>query len=55
MIVANLEMDSYNELYKRDHNCITESIAFMQNVVKLSPLIQPCMILGVSLFLVYDG
>ena len=27
----------------------------MQNVVKLSPLINPCMILGVTLFLVYDG
>ena len=29
--------------------------AFMQNFVKLAPLIKPCMILGVILFLVYDG
>ena len=27
----------------------------MQNVVKLAPLIKPCMILEVTLFLVYDG
>ena len=27
----------------------------MQNVVKLAPLIKPCIILGVTLFLVYDG
>jgi hypothetical protein len=28
---------------------------FMQNFVKLAPLIKPCIVLGVILFLVYDG
>jgi hypothetical protein len=28
---------------------------FMQNVVKLNPPIKPCILLGVILFLVYDG
>ena len=54
-LVANLEMKSYNQLGYRITKCTAQLVAFMQNVVKLSPLIKPCMILGVTLFLVYDG
>ena len=55
ILVANLEMNSYNQLGYRITKCIAQLVAFMQNVVKLVPLIKPCMILGVTLFLVYDG
>ena len=54
-LVANLEMNSYNQLGYRIKKCIAQLVAFMQNFVKLAPLIKPCMILGVTLFLVYDG
>ena len=55
MLVANLEMNSYNQLGYRITKCIAQLVAFMQNVVKLALLIKHCMILGVTLFLVYDG
>ena len=35
MLVANLEMNSYNELGYRITKCIAQLVAFMQNVVKL--------------------
>ena len=54
-LVANLEMHSYNQLGYQITKCIAQLVVFMQNVVKLAPLIKPCMILGVTLFLVYDG
>ena len=54
MLVANLEMNCYNQLDYRITKCIAQLVAFMQNVVKLAPLIKPCMILEVTLFLVYD-
>ena len=54
-LVANLEMNSYNQLGYQITKCIAQLVAFMQNVVKLAPLIKPCMILVVTLFLVYDG
>ena len=54
-LVANLEMNSYNELDDRIIKCIAELVAFMQNVDDLAPLIKPCMTLGVTLFLVYHG
>ena len=54
-LVANLEMNSYNQLGYRITKCIAQLVAFMQNVIKLAPLIKPCMILGVTLFLDYDG
>ena len=55
MLVANLEMNSYNQLGYRITKCIAQIVAFMQNVVKLALLIKPYMILGLTLFLVYDG
>ena len=55
-LVANLELNSYNKLEDRIIKCVVQLVAFfMQNVIKLAPLIKPCMILGVALFLVYDG
>ena len=53
-LVVNLEMNSYNQLGYRITKCIAQLVAVMQNIVKLAPLIKPCMILGVTLFLVYD-
>ena len=54
-LVANLEINSYNQLGYQITKCIAQLVASMQNVVKLAPLIKPCMILVVTLFLVYDG
>ena len=54
-LVANLEMNSCNQLSYRITKCICQLVAFMQNSVKLAPLIMPCMILGVISFLVYEG
>ena len=54
-LVANLEMNSYNQLGYRITKCIAQLVAFTQNVAKLARLIKPCMILGVTLFLVCDG
>ena len=54
-LVANLEMNSYNKLDDRIIKGIVELVAFYANVVKLTPLIKPCMILRVTLFFVYDG
>ena len=36
-LVANLEMNSYNQLGYRITKCIAQLVAFMQNVVKLAP------------------
>ena len=49
-LVANLEMNSYNQLGYRITKCIAKLVVFMQNGVKLAPLIKPCMILGVIYF-----
>ena len=54
-LVANIEMNSYNYLGYQIIKCIAQLGAFMQNFVKLAPPTNPCMILGVTLFLVYDG
>ena len=54
-LVANLEINNYNELGYQIIKCIAQLVAFMQNVVKLAPPIKPCILLGVTLFLVYDG
>ena len=54
-LVVNLEMNRYNKLGTKLKKCIAQLVAFMQKVVKLTPLIKPCMILSVTLFLVHDG
>ena len=39
ILVVNLEMNSYNQRGYRITKCIAQLVAFMQNVVKLAPLI----------------
>ena len=54
-LVANLKMNSYNELGYQIVKCIAQLVTFMQNFVKLAPPIKPCILFGVTLFMVYDG
>ena len=54
-LVANIEMNSYNQFGYRITKCIAQLVAFMQNFVKLAPPVKPCILLGVTLFLVFMG
>ena len=53
-LVANLEMNIYNQLDDRIIKCIAKLVAFYAKCCQASSTIKPCMILGVILFLVYD-
>ena len=48
-------MNSHNLLGYRIIKCVAQLVSFMQNFVKLAPPIKPCILLGVTLFQVYDG